>query len=188
MHCFEWRSEQPPLPEAGGCERSQSAEGKSCCNCKCWRKGRIHRKQRDACEASFEAGRGQAGGCIFCRPPQSSRWTGCHEHKQKRPASRDRPDLSGCQAGRLDKTRICATRPRLGHLRSKYAESSYNQVALCEHNNRFRSLLIRIRLSENRRIIYYSSQVLAGPSSCGDGQLEGSYRSLQDQCLDSSLP
>ena len=46
-------------------------------------------------------GRGHAGGIISWRTNRSSQWTGCHDDRQKRPASRDR---------RLDKARICATR------------------------------------------------------------------------------
>jgi hypothetical protein len=55
---------------------------------------------RDA-RATIACGRGQAGGFIFWRTNQSSQWIGCHDDKQKRPASRDR---------RLDNARICATR------------------------------------------------------------------------------
>jgi hypothetical protein len=47
------------------------------------------------------SGRGQAGGSISCRTPRSSRWIGCHEAKQERPAPRD---------GRHGKASISATR------------------------------------------------------------------------------
>ena len=49
---------------------------------------------RDA-RATIECGRGQSGGIIFWRTNQSSQWTECHDDRQKRPAARERPDLSG---------------------------------------------------------------------------------------------
>ena len=56
--------------------------------------------------------RGPIGVKIFPSPGRGERhaaWcieANGHEHKQKRPALRDRPELSGLQAGRHDKARI----------------------------------------------------------------------------------
>jgi hypothetical protein len=52
--------------------------------------------------ASTVIGRCQAGGITSWETPGPSQWTGRHDADQKRPATRDR---------RLDKARICATRP-----------------------------------------------------------------------------